>query len=79
MTQHSTALSPNDMTTTALERALEELDQVIHRSKAILQHARKPGVEERLQAWKSIRGLWKGKIVEDPVAYQRRIRDEEDV
>lgn len=68
-----------EVTTTALERALEELDQVIHRSKALLQRTRKPSMEEQLQAWEAGCGLWKGKITEDPVAYQRRIRDEEDI
>lgn len=66
-------------TTYDLARALDEMDRLIHRSKALLGHVQKPSVEERLRAWKSVRGILKGKIVEDPVAYQRRIRDEEDV
>lgn len=79
MTSQPSATNTSEVTTTALEHALEELDQVIHRSKALLQHARKPSAAERLQAWESVRGILKGKIVEDPVAYQRRIRDEEDI
>ncbi len=79
MTYQQSAVSSREISTTALERALEELDQVIHRSKALLQHAHTPAVEERLRAWESGCGLLKGKITEDPVAYQRRIRDEEDI
>jgi len=79
MTYDQSTTSVNEITTTALERALEELDQVIHRSKALLQHTRKSSVEEQLRAWEAGCGLWKGKITEDPVVYQRRIRDEEDV
>lgn len=66
-------------TTHDLEHTLDEMDRLIHRSKALLQRAHKPLVEERLKAWELVRGILKGKIVEDPVAYQRRIRDEEDV
>lgn len=80
MTSQPSTTNTMEVTTTALERALEELDQVIHRSKALLQRAHKPAaIEERLRAWEAGCGLWKGKITEDPVAYQRRIRDEEDV
>ena len=79
MIHQQSAVSSQEITTTALERALEELDQVLHRSKALLQHTRKSSVEEQLRAWEAGCGLWKGKITEDPVVYQRRIRDEEDV
>lgn len=66
-------------TTHDLAHALEEMDRLIHRSKALLQHVQKSSIEERLRAWESGCGLLKGKITEDPVAYQRRVRDEEDV
>lgn len=66
-------------TTHDLARALDEVDRLIHRSKALLQHVRKPSTEERLRVLEAGYGLWKGKITEDPVIYQRRIRDEEDV
>lgn len=64
---------------TALEHALEDLDQMIHRSKALIQRTHQSSIEERLRAWEAGCGLLKGKITEDPVIYQRRIRDEEDV
>ena len=69
----------SNQTTYDLEHALDEMDRLVHRSKALLQHVRKPSIEERLRAWESGCGLLKGKITEDPVAYQRRIRDEEDI
>ena len=59
--------------TTELERALDELDRLIHRSKALLRPA------PMYNAWEAGRGLLKGKIVEDPLAYQKRIRGEEEV
>ena len=76
MTHDQSITSVGEVTTTTLERALEELDQVIHRSKAILQHARKSSVEERLRAWKAIKGLWKDRTIGDAIEYQRKMRDE---
>lgn len=66
--------------TTELERVLEELDRVIHRSRALL-HGVRSGAKgmslEKRKAWESLAGLWKGRITEDPLAYQRRVRAEE--
>ena len=79
MTPSHSALHQTDIGTSALEKTLEELDQMVHRSKALLQRVHTSSVEERLKAWESVKGILKGKIDEDPVVYQRRIRDEEDL
>ena len=62
--------SPTD----AITRDLEELDRLVHRIKTQLQTSQKE--HGMLSHWRSIRGILKGKITEDPLAYQRRIRAE---
>ena len=67
MQQHGTPSITNTIT-----RDLEELDRLVHRIKTQLQtHSKDVG---RLSHWRAIRGILKGKITEDPLAYQRRIR-----
>ena len=54
-----------------LLRLVDELDRVIHR----VRPTQKKNPQSDL--WQSLQGLWKGKLSEDPLAYQRRIRNEE--
>ena len=63
-------------TTRELGQALDELDRVIHRSKAVLGRLQQPSKEAQKNGWNAIKGLWKGRVVEDAVTYQRRVRDE---
>lgn len=69
MQQHETAAVTNTIT-----RDLEELDRLVHRIKMQLH----PPIKDmgRLSHWRAMRGILKGKITEDPLAYQRRIRAE---
>lgn len=62
------------MNTQLLERELNELDRLLHRIKEQLRTPQESGV--RLSHWRAIRGILKGKLTEDPLAYQRRIRAE---
>ncbi|MDO8505140.1 MAG: hypothetical protein Q7S48_00975 [bacterium] len=59
-------------TTNTITRDLEELDRLVHRIKTQLQSSSKD--MGRLSHWRAMRGILKGKITEDPLAYQRRIR-----
>ena len=63
-------------TSLELEQALDELDRVIHRSKVVLERARQPSKGAQKNGWNAIKGLWKGRVVEDAVTYQRRVREE---
>ena len=35
-----------------------------------------PSSKERLLAWEAIRGIWKNKRMTDPIAWQRKIRQD---
>ena len=60
--------------TDALTRDIDELDRLVHRIKTQLQAPQKDkGV---LSHWRAIRGVLKGKLTENPLEYQRRIRAE---
>lgn len=61
-----------------LEHALEELDRVIHRSRALLQRARvkERGAGKITDPWKAVQGIWKDRDVGNAVEYQRKMRDE---
>ena len=68
MQQHGVA------TTNTIARDLDELDRLVHRIKTQLQTpSRNDG---QVLHWRAMRGILKGKITEDPLAYQRRIRAE---
>lgn len=63
-----------------LRELLDELGRLVYRSKILLD--RTPslgGMVTDQEAWKRGRGLWKGRITEDPLQYQRRLRAEEGV
>ena len=65
---------PYSVINDALTRDIEELDRLVHRIKTQLQTPQKNnGV---LLHWRAIRGILKGKITEDPLVYQRRVRAE---
>ena len=69
MQQHGTTSTSNTIT-----RDLEELDRLVHRIKMQLHAPSKD--KSQLYHWRGMRGILKGKIVEDPLVYQRRIRAE---
>lgn len=65
---------PTYTTNPTLTRDIEELDRLVHRIKKQLQA---PKTEKGiLLHWRAMRGILKGKITEDPLAYQRRVRAE---
>lgn len=57
-----------------LTRDIEELDRLVHRIKTQLQTPQKN--KDVLLHWRAIRGILKGKITEDSLTYQRRVRSE---
>ena len=58
----------------ALTRDIEELDRLVHRIKMQLEVPQRD--KGALSHWRAIKGILKGKLTEDPLAYQRRIRAE---
>lgn len=60
-----------------LEEILRELDHLLRRSQALLRHPHLKLPASDRASWEALRGLWRGQITEDPLAYQRRIRSEE--
>lgn len=60
--------------TETLTRELDELDRVLHRVRIRLQGL--PKKKSQLEHWREMKGILKGKITEDPLTYQRRIRAE---
>lgn len=60
--------------TEILTRELDELDRVLHRVRTRLQGL--PKKKSQLEHWREMKGILKGKITEDPLTYQRRIRAE---
>ena len=65
---------------TSLEQTLEELDRLVHHSKDLLRRGQKTTATiPAMRAWGKAAGLWKGKIIENPLAYQQRIRSEEGI
>lgn len=67
---HSTRTTTQEM----LTHDIDELDRLVHRIRIQLQRSGKE--YDMLSHWRSMRGILKGKIIEDPLAYQRRIRTE---
>lgn len=59
-----------------LARAIDELDRLLHRLKEMGRGATPVSARN---GWEMGQGLWKGHITQDPLAYQRRIRGEEEV
>lgn len=57
-----------------LTRELDALDRVLHHIKSLLRAA--PKTETDLAHWRAMRGTLRGKLAEDPLAYQRRVRAE---
>lgn len=58
-----------------ISRELDELDRLLHRIRSRLMTPASTKVAS-LSHWRKMRGALKGKIVEDPTAYQKRIRKE---
>lgn len=62
-----------------LSRDLEELDRLLHRIKERIPSAKPQGSPSAsYAAFQKLRGMLKGRIGEDPLAYQKRIRAEND-
>lgn len=62
-----------------LSRELEELDRLLHRIKERIPSAKPHGIPSASYiALQKLRGLLRGKIVENPLAYQQRVRSESD-
>ncbi len=72
-------ITPTTHTTvTDLEHTLREIDRLIHHSQELLRHTiPAQGISGVARAWEAAAGLWKGKLTEDSLVYQRRIRNEE--
>lgn len=61
-----------------LGRELDELDRLIHRIKERLSTPKDLHRVSSYDALRKLRGILKGKLVEDPLHYQQRIRAESD-
>ena len=62
-----------------LSRELDELDRLLHRIKERIPSVTSQGVPSgSYTALRKLRGMLKGKIEEDPLAYQQRVRAESD-
>ena len=60
-----------------LHDVLRELDRLVHCSQALLYRTDIGSATPKINLWQTAHALWKGKIKEDPLQYQRRIRSEE--
>ena len=69
--QHASS-TLTDTKTIAYE--LDELDRLLHRIRMRIATPKTQAAQ--LSHWREMRGILKGKITEDPLVYQRRIRAE---
>ena len=77
MTYEPTNMAVAEHTAQELAHALDELDRVIHRSKALLQRVQSSPVKQpKKDPWEAVKGMWKGRDIGDAVHYQRQVRDE---
>ena len=67
-------IHPYSAINNTLTHDIEELDRLVHRIKTQLQAPQKD--KGALLHWRAIKGILKGKIIENPLAYQRRVRTE---
>ena len=72
--------TPTDTTDVeTISRELDQLDEILHRLKGRLGTIpEKKTSSSSYLALRSLRGILKGRITEDPLQYQRRIRAESD-
>ncbi|MBI2552043.1 hypothetical protein HYW17_01950 [Candidatus Uhrbacteria bacterium] len=75
--QHSVSTTTD---TDKLRLELDEIDRLLHRLKERVgvSKTREPHIPRNYEALRKLRGLLKGKLTEDPLAYQQRIRAESD-
>lgn len=64
-------------THTTLLEELRELDRLVHRLTERVQKER-PGTTSAYELLHSLKGILKGRLLEEPLEYQRRIRKEDE-
>lgn len=70
--------STTTIDTETLTRELNELDRVLHRMRERLASPSGTAGSSSYAALRKLRGILNGKLIEDPLTYQQRIRTESD-